>query len=373
MANIELSISPDYVHDWNLTAAIRELYQNALDQQTVDPDNYLLFTYNPQTLLLSIGNRKSALDVSTLVLGKTSKAKNEAQIGQFGEGYKLALAVLLRLGKTVKIYNNPSVWTPSIKISDTFNVAILNINVVKHRFKECPEEDLIFQVYGVTIEEYDAIVASNRNLHQESDTLDAPQGKLLLDPKYKGQIFVRGLHITTLDKAHYGYDFEPKYIKVGRDRDLINEWDLFYATAQMWAGQAECAELIEAMIGSDAPDIKYINSYVWKLPKETVVYVGDKWYAENTGGYPCANERDAARARSIYGAAVKTVIVSANMMAILKETEQYKHFTKASLVKQKPFELLKKLIKHPDRYRPSVFAELKAMVELSQHWDWKSI
>lgn len=373
MPNIELSISPDYVHDWDLKAAIRELYQNALDQQTLDPDNALLFEYNADTMLLSIGNKKSTLDVSTLVLGKTTKDRNENQIGQFGEGYKLAIAVLLRLGKTLTIYNNPSVWTPSIKVSDAFNTAVLNINIVKYRFKECPVHDLLFQVRGVTSEEYAMIQASNRNLHEETDVLESPQGRILLDPKYKGMVFVRGLQITTVEKAQYGYDFEPKYIKIGRDRDLVNEWELFYTTAQMWAGQPGHEELIEKMIDDGAPDIEHIDSYVWKLPKHTVEYIGDSWYDKHPGGYPCANEREASRARSLYGNTVKTVIVSAQMMAILKETAQYKNFTAASLVKQSPQTLLKKLIKHPDRFRPSVLAELKAIIELAGHWDWRRV
>ena len=357
MPNLELTISPEYVGDWNIQAAIREIYQNALDQQTVDPENELLFDYNPQTLVLRIGNRKSALDVSTLVLGKTSKAKNENVIGQFGEGYKLALAVLLRLGKTVTIYNNPSVWTPTIKISEAFNTAVLNINIIKYRFKACPEHDLIFSINGITAEEYATIVDSNRNLHTDNQHvfLIATQGVILLDPKYKGQIFVRGLHITTLPKAAYGYDF-------------------YYKTAAMWAGQAGHAEIIKKMIEDKAPDIEHIDSYVWQIPTETVKYIGGSWYCEHgCTAYPVTSQREADSARSLYGNGAKIIIVSEQLMAILKRTDEYKNFTATSITKEKPYDLLRRLLKHPDRYRPAVFTELKTVVELAKHWDWKRV
>lgn len=370
--NVELSISPDYVADWGLTAAIRELYQNSLDKQTEDPANELLFAYDPQLMQLSIGNRKSTLDVSTLVLGKTTKAANENAIGQFGEGYKLALVVLLRLGKSVVIYNNPSVWTPTIKHSEVFNTVVLNINIVKYRFKALPTHDLMFTIGGVTAEDYEAIKASNLHLHEEQTALDSPMGRILLDEQYKGGIYVSGLFVTKLDKARYGYDFMPKHISIGRDRDLVNEWDIFWRTSQMWASQAESAPLIEAMLSEQAPDIQHIDSYVWKLPKETTRVISNNWCNEHgCRAFPVSSEKGAAQARHLYGDSVKIVFVSPQMMAILKETEHYKSFTAGSIAKQTPKQLLMKLIKHPDRLKPSVLKELKAMVELAGHWDWK--
>lgn len=90
MANLELTISPKYVANWSFTQAIREIFQNSLDQQTVNPTNTVLFDYSPDTQTLKIGNKGSNLCPSTLVLGNTSKASDDRTIGQFGEGYKLA-------------------------------------------------------------------------------------------------------------------------------------------------------------------------------------------------------------------------------------------------------------------------------------------
>lgn len=372
MPNIELSISPDYVGDWNLTAAVREIYQNALDQETLNPENELLFSYDPELRVLQIGNKTSSLNPSTLVLGKTTKNKNDALIGQFGEGYKLALVVLLRLGKAVTIYNNPSVWTPSIRHSDTFGTPILNINIVKYRFKELPTHDLIFKIAGVTPEEYEEIKGSNLHLHGEIESVPTDFGRILKGEEYKGKIFVHGLFISKIDKAHFVYDFKPGQVTVGRDRDLVNEWDLFYATSKMWAGIPSEDKTIEKMIQDKAPDVEHIDAYVWRLPKETITYIGGNWYeTHGKNAYPVSNQKQADEARKLYGSGVNVIIVPANLLAILKETDQYKSFTSASITQQSPASLVRRMLKHPDRYKPSIYQELKALAAMAECWDWK--
>lgn len=45
MTKFELTISTNYVPDWTYVEALRELFQNALDQQTENPANKMLFEY----------------------------------------------------------------------------------------------------------------------------------------------------------------------------------------------------------------------------------------------------------------------------------------------------------------------------------------
>ena len=56
MKKFELSISPDYVADWGVIEAVRELFQNALDQQTINKNNKMFFTYDKESKILRIGN-----------------------------------------------------------------------------------------------------------------------------------------------------------------------------------------------------------------------------------------------------------------------------------------------------------------------------
>ena len=112
MSRYELSISMDYVSNWTYIEAIREIFQNALDEQTVNKDNKMFVEYDKDSCVLRICNKKGCLDKNSLLLGVSSKRDDSSTIGQHGEGYKIATVVLLRNGHNIKIYNygKKEVW-----------------------------------------------------------------------------------------------------------------------------------------------------------------------------------------------------------------------------------------------------------------------
>lgn len=373
MPNYELAISPNYVKDWGLQAAIREIIQNSLDQSHTNPDNEMLFRYDPSLQLLEIGNKTSSLDMSTLVLGNTSKDKSPELIGKFGEGYKLALIVLLRLGKAVTIYNNPSVWTPSIVQSDNFKTPVLNINVVKYRFKSLPEQDLIFKISGISLTEYEETVSATLPFQDVGPVIKHDYGQILLEERYKGNVYVKGLLVTHIDKLAYGYDLLPQHLTIGRDRDLVNQYDIYYKTSYMWASQGDYSQSIEKMIEDKAPDVTYIQCHIWKMPEDTVRVISDCWWQKNgTGALPCHSQKEADQARSLYGPSAKVIIVSEQMMSILSQSPQYKNYKANSISTIDPHKLVLKLMKHKHKLQSSVWHDVEALIEMSKHWKWKS-
>lgn len=44
----ELTLTPNYVSDWNFNDALRELIQNGTDQEVLDPDNEFQIDYSPK-------------------------------------------------------------------------------------------------------------------------------------------------------------------------------------------------------------------------------------------------------------------------------------------------------------------------------------
>jgi hypothetical protein len=100
-----LPLSPDYVSHWGLWEAVREIYQNALDE--VEAPSLAQIRFSDDALYISTPTGKLTPD--TLVLGKTSKRNKSQSRGKFGEGYKLALLVLARLGHRVTIRTNDQV------------------------------------------------------------------------------------------------------------------------------------------------------------------------------------------------------------------------------------------------------------------------
>ena len=69
----ELSISADYVPEWGVTEAVREFFQNAIDEKRRDSENSMFFDYDPNGQVIRIGNRHSDLDIKTLLFGESTK------------------------------------------------------------------------------------------------------------------------------------------------------------------------------------------------------------------------------------------------------------------------------------------------------------
>ena len=56
MPRYTLTISPDYVKDWGVNDAIRELLQNAIDQESLDKDNAKSIDYDTNSLIIANRN-----------------------------------------------------------------------------------------------------------------------------------------------------------------------------------------------------------------------------------------------------------------------------------------------------------------------------
>lgn len=264
MSKYELSLTKDYVPGWGLTDAVRELFQNALDQEKQQPGNTMFFDYVPSTQILQLGNERSVLHASSLLLGSSSKADDPNTIGQFGEGYKVATLVLTRLGKQVTFYNfgNKEIWRPRFVKSRKYGAEILTFFTEKSYFRKLRHEDLIIQIEGITQEEYDEIVETNLHLQDRPlDDLPGACGSILRNPYYKGKVYVNGLYVCDHDKYEYGYNFNPDAIKLDRDRKLVSDFNLEWLASKMWLNQTtgDVAELVASLSAKGAADVKYVT------------------------------------------------------------------------------------------------------------------
>lgn len=292
-SKFELSISSDYVSNWGIVEAVREIFQNALDEQMQNSYNKMYFSYENGELL--IGNKNSRLSKKTLLLGVTSKSDDNNTIGQFGEGYKIATTVLLRLGKKVTIYNYGAreIWTTRLVKSRKYEGALVTTFFVdKLMFRKVPSYDLIITISDVSEDEYEEIKESNLHLQDLSDCeiKESPgYGRILMHERYKGKVYVSGLYVCSNDDLKYGYDFNPDKIKIGRDRDVISSFDLAWTVSQMATYIADCEDTLDnASVDSD--EFRYMGSFMDVSMKEHYAKKFIEEHGENA--YPVSNNNE---------------------------------------------------------------------------------
>lgn len=251
----ELSLTENYVSDWTFNDAIRELIQNGTDQEILDSENEFSLEYDGYEKILRLKNSKSKLKINTLLLGRSTKSKNEDTVGQFGEGYKIAALVLNRLGKTFTIYNNEKkeVWTSRFKNSEKWKEKILSFYISQ---RETEETGLCIEVGNVSLDEYrglsDVWIKFDEDEYMGMNMVVTSYGDILTDEYTSGKVYVNGLYVHCNADLKYGYDFKPKYMKLERDRKACDSFN---------AREITCRMIAEGMVNGDIP-IDEVNRMV---------------------------------------------------------------------------------------------------------------
>lgn len=265
MSKHMLTISTEYVPDWTFVEAIRELFQNALDNEISNPSNKMSWNYDGVSKL-TIGNKSSVLSKKSLLLGSTTKRDDSSTIGQHGEGYKIALMVLLREGKGITFYNYGSreLWTTRLVKSRNYdNQIVPEINVdKKFMFTKVPDDNLTIVVDGVSPTDYELIQKSNLRLREQLDKIDTPEGTLLISDEEKGNFYVGGLFIGRESEYLYGYDLKVGSVNLDRDRRMLRGWELDRVTNDiLYALPKEESNYVLRAIKEKSKDVAMSRNY----------------------------------------------------------------------------------------------------------------
>lgn len=269
----ELTLTSNYVSDWTFNDAIRELIQNGTDQEVLDKDNHFRVDYDSEKQILRLKNDKSVLKINTLLLGRSSKSKNDDTVGQFGEGYKIAALVLNRIGKSFTIYNNEKkeVWKSRFKDSEKWLEKILAFYVSK---RETEDTGLCIEVGNVAWSEYNNLSDVWIGMCDfDYEKVETQYGEILIDEEFTGQVFVNGLFVDCSSKLEYGYNFKPKYIKLERDRKTCDTWNVEDITSKMIAeGMVNGGipiDTVRRMVESNSDDVYHLefNTYLGDVKK----------------------------------------------------------------------------------------------------------
>ena len=278
MKNYELPISPNYVSNWGIKEAIREILQNAIDSDNCGHPKQIL--YSTDGAVLTIINKGARLPLSSLVLGCSSKDDIDGMIGKFGEGYKLALVVLLRKGLKVDILNGEEEWIPSFKLSDNFGTQVLNIEV-----NQLPEnakcDDVVFAISGIGEDLYKELQLLFPCINDDyGDVVESDNGTILLDKKFQGKMYVEGLFIQSDSNFQYGYNFKSSVVDLDRDRKAINYYELKKLTAASVVTAEKCSAEIFKAISNSYTDIKDITEVLDEASESFLTDYRDMLYEE---------------------------------------------------------------------------------------------
>ena len=240
---IKYGMSLDYLPDWGVQEALREIYQNFHDYGTFDKSIteqsdglkrlHLSSSYNPSSL-------------EFLKIGESGKRGDPSSIGQHGEGLKMALMVLQREGCDAQIHAGHVLLTPTTYEDDDLG--------------ECfgIKKDFIstFIPFAVScdVPAVDLIHYESKQLKETDILHSCYNGQLLKDKP--GKIYVGGIYVCTEKELKHGYNFKPEDIDLDRDRSVPRSWNVDYQAARILESYKQIKE--EDLKSRDCNQVQYI-------------------------------------------------------------------------------------------------------------------
>lgn len=348
----ELPLSKNYVRHWGLQEAVREFMQNALDSDSP-------FEYTINDTSIAIHSRNAHLPIKSLLLGSTTKEDDPRKIGSFGEGYKIALLVLTREGYPVTIHNGENDWCAEFRHSKTFDSQVLCIVSTRAAAKKA---GITVVIGGLSPTE---IAQIRENCLYMQDHIggfyNTHKGRILLD--HPGKLYVGGLYVCKTS-LKYGYDVQPEYLQLERDRQTVSSFDLQWISKEMWF-QTEKYEQIAEDLDNKVPDFEYAHHGTPELVKEAC-------YKRFKAMYP--NKVIAGSQRELddlVEAGLKdVVIVGGTYGDIVRNTNQYK--THDAIKQKQPIEYMEEFFKrNRSLMRKKAIVDFKVLLTHAKDWRLK--
>lgn len=196
--------------DWNIVSSLREFISNALDTK----NEYNIIYDNGFAVISDSG---TGLPQSAFIFGESER--DESQIGQFGEGLKMACLTLLRYNRAVWIETvGFTVLVEKISSSDVISQIVnkkesKSVNLMKFRF--IPNEKMIGTDIFVECNEEELI--ESKNLFLDLNNLEKVDNNVFLP---SGDIFILGLKTTKLPNTLFSYNIDDKRL-TNRDRNIV--------------------------------------------------------------------------------------------------------------------------------------------------------
>lgn len=314
MSKVILTISTKYLPNWGTYEGVRELIQNAKDAE-VEHHAPMKVTHTNE--VLRIENEGTTLPLKALLLGHTTKLGNSEMIGHFGEGLKLSCLALLRAGHNVKIRNGSEVWVPQLEMDDRFGEEVISFDI--HSGREAKNR-IRFEVDGITKAKWEELKTNFLFLDTKGadDRVSTYGGQLLLDPKFKGKIFVKGIFVQNDPGMHFGFDI-TRDAELDRDRRMIESWNLKYLTRGIFssalATRLDLFPTFDDLLATPTTETEGFDENSYGLPEAAIDHVYAKFIERH--GPDAIPVQSLAESKDVEHLGMKGMIVSKQLGGIL--------------------------------------------------------
>lgn len=248
MNRLHTNISPDYVKNWDISQAIRELIQNYLDSLSEFDCNGTLTWESGMGVAKDLGPGLEPRHFAMGVSEKSSKAK-----GKYGEGLKLALLTFAREGRFVEIRSKNRIIRPVIAKDPNYGTDLLALDVISVETGQGTEIRFACS--------WDELAQGKSYFVEFSDEFDEfewMEQDLISSPG--GDIYVNGTKVGTLENALFSYHLDEEVVgDIGnRDREVIDMAKATNAISQIVADTTS-VEVKEQILKHTQ------NSSVWEV------------------------------------------------------------------------------------------------------------
>jgi hypothetical protein len=309
---------------------LRELLQNARDAE-LEFNAPMSVRHRKDTNTLVIENDGCVIPHEALLFGHTSKLTRRDLAGKFGEGIKLAMVVLARSGYDVKIRSGSEVWVPKIERSDKFNADVLCVHIEKGR---ASKDRVQIEVGSITADEWDTMREQFLFLSElKGSHVETSQGTLLLDGRYQGKMFVKGIFVQNNPQLNYGYNL--KDAEIDRDRKMIQSSDSQFRVLDIWkealvTHTSMVQDTFSGLLDKQAADVEGLRDWnVHSIPVEQRQHLAARFKATHgDGAVPVGSLADS---KDIEHLGRKGIIVPKSLKAVLESVMDSAEVAKVKL------------------------------------------
>ncbi|MFF2532505.1 ATP-binding protein [Brevibacillus sp. NPDC058079] len=213
-------ISSGYASNWTIPMALKEIIANALDA-----DRVAKVTYNKETGMTVITDKGEGISTKHLLFGESNKSKEDANIGMFGEGFKMAALVAARNNRAFVVTTKGMRYEAKLERDSRFHADVLVIYLQPSRKRIGTEIE-----FGSKQSEHEA--AKSNFLTFNTSYVEIEDGVFEIKGGRSG-LFVNGCFVRNIDSL-YSYNLNKKDM-LNRDRTTVDEQKLRSALALKWS------------------------------------------------------------------------------------------------------------------------------------------